>query len=73
MEAVAGAIQGDGRMSVKPDVIARVLGIDEEDVKCRNCIRFEERGKFYWCKGWDMTTQASDFCSFFEMEGICEK
>jgi len=67
-------------MSVKPDVIARVLGIDEEDVKCRNCIRFEERGKFYWCKGWDTTTQASDFCSFFDswllplaMKGICEK
>lgn len=54
-------------MSVKRDVIANILNIPEEQVRCENCSHSK---KFvcnaYVCDMWDVRILSfNDFCSFF--------
>lgn len=53
-------------MSVGRDVIAKVLKIPEERIRCDRCLCADR-----WindaiiCKAWQVMTGASDFCSLF--------
>lgn len=53
-------------MSVSREVIANVVGIDADDVRCENC---EAMPTFMVCKTWDTLMGVGEFCSLFRPKG----
>ncbi len=58
-------------MSVKRDVIADVLNIPEEQVRCENCVYAQKCvGDAYVCDFWDVGfMDNTSYCSFFMQKG----
>lgn len=52
-------------MSVKRSVMAEVLGLEEEKIKCRNCVVYENPNRCYL---WDCYIGGEEFCSMFELK-----
>ena len=48
-------------MSVSRDTIAKVNGVTEDKVKCKNCSKHKDDE----CKWWAQTVEDDDFCSFW--------
>ena len=52
-------------MSVKRSVIANVLNLEEEKIKCKNCVSYEKSNR---CHLWDCFISGEEFCSMFELK-----
>lgn len=52
-------------MSVKRSVMAVVLNLEEEKIKCKNCASYEESNH---CHLWDWFVNEREFCSMFELK-----
>lgn len=56
-------------MSVSRKVIAEVNGVEESEVRCETCAKFEPVPFIPFCKAWNERTYDSDFCSFWDKRG----
>ena len=52
-------------MSVSRETIAEVLGVNKNEIYCKNCVYFKPWYIHPICKAWDLDTRANDFCSFW--------
>lgn len=59
-------------MSVDRNVIAEVNGVEESEVRCETCAKFEPVPFIPICKAWSGRIYDSDFCSFWEKRGDAE-
>lgn len=50
-------------MSVKRSVMAEVLNLEEEKIKCRNCVVYKNPNRCYL---WDCYIGGEEFCSMFK-------
>lgn len=53
-------------MSVKRSVVASVLDLEEEKIKCKNCVSYEESN--HHCHLWDWFIKEREFCSMFDLK-----
>jgi len=61
-------------MSVSRDVIADVIGVPEDNVRCDNC-DYSRRfvGNMHLCNFWnDQWTKPDAFCSFFKERKVTD-
>ena len=57
-------------MSISRDAVAEICNVDEEKVRCDNCIYCgEERITTVICNCWKMPARRDSFCSFFFVKG----
>lgn len=52
-------------MGVNKSIIAKVLDLEEEKIKCKNCVSYEESNH---CHLWDWFVGEREFCSMFEQK-----
>lgn len=56
-------------MSVKRSVIAEVLNMDQEDIRCDKCALMRKGSE---CRFWHEVVKKDSFCSFYSTEDIFE-
>ena len=61
MMALSKGQKGVNDMSVGRNILANLLHVNEEDIKCENCSSCKEE----WCNFWNATTSKEMFCSLW--------
>ena len=57
-------------MSAKRDVLAEILHVDEDEIKCEKCSACKDENLFTWCDFWKQTTTKGAFCSLWLPKGV---